>query len=74
MTSPTSGMRFEPGQAIPIGFRFGNGFSPATVIVLSRIGTQNPGTALTADLQIIDPVRENVDTTLVGGLRMKIDF
>jgi hypothetical protein len=44
--------RLEPGQTVHIEFQFGNGFLPATVLVLSQIGTQNPGTALTADLQI----------------------
>jgi porin len=33
-----------------------------------------PWLHITPDLQVIEPVRENVDTTVVAGVRMKIDF
>lgn len=33
-----------------------------------------PWLHITPDLQVIEPARENVDTTVVAGVRMKIDF
>lgn len=33
-----------------------------------------PWMHITPDLQVIEPVRENVNTTVVAGVRMKIDF
>ncbi|HHT9111576.1 MAG TPA: carbohydrate porin, partial [Candidatus Brocadiaceae bacterium] len=34
----------------------------------------NPWLHITPDLQVIEPVSKNVDTTVVAGVRMKIDF
>ncbi len=33
-----------------------------------------PWLHITPDLQVIEPVSKNVDTTIVAGVRMKIDF
>ena len=33
-----------------------------------------PWLHITPDLQVIEPVRDNVETTIVAGVRMKIDF